>query len=82
MTQALSQQPGVPMTGPTGPALGASPGGASPTALGAQAAGDNHAAALTINGEPYVWGANEAGLLGLEPDEPDAPEPLEVRALS
>ena len=30
---------------------------------------------------PYVWGANEAGLLGLEASAPDAAAPLEVSGL-
>lgn len=45
------------------------------------AAADNHAAALTVAGVPYVWGANEAGLLGLDPDELDAATAVEITGL-
>ena len=45
------------------------------------AAADNHAAALTTDGVAYVWGANDAGLLGLEDGAPDSEEPLEVGGL-
>ena len=45
------------------------------------AAADNHAAALTVGGVPYVWGANEAGVLGLETGKPDAEAPLEIKDL-
>ena len=45
------------------------------------AAADNHAAALTVGGVPYVWGANEAGVLGLETGKPDAEVPLEIKDL-
>lgn len=45
------------------------------------ATADNHAAALTLGGVPYVWGANDAGLLGLELSADDADEPLPISGL-
>ena len=45
------------------------------------AAGDNHAAAITVEGGLYVWGANEAGLLGIGAGASDAEAPLEITEL-
>jgi len=42
------------------------------------AASESHGVALSANGAAFVWGANEAGLLGLEPSDPDVSEPMQV----
>ena len=44
------------------------------------AAADNHAAAVSVDGVPYVWGANDAGLLGLDAQTGESGAPLEVGA--